>query len=416
MRRQALALPLLLLLGSCASPSAGLEPGERPMRTTLFFAVGVNNDETISSDQQQELEDRIRKLEQGFRVLHPHVRLQLQLFREDQLVEELQRRNHSGLAPDLLLVNGGTARQLIDLRLTRPVRFPEAVTDALDPGALRRVRFGEQDLIGLPVLLQPELACFDRKRLPRSPTTLTELLAASAGGARIGLPIDAFNLAWTFGAFGALGNIAAISKGGPVTAADRQAIRRWLTWLKTADLQQRVSFVASQGQLTHELATGQMDWISCRSTHLPRLKKALGPRLGVAPLPGGPGGAASPISRQRLMVFGVNSSPEQRRAAEAMARFTLNPLMQRTFTLRSHAVLPVNRHVVTPTASSAVLAALVQAHQQSSSADQLSVLVRANDPIQQELDRILLRFLYGELDTTAAANAVIESLRRQPPR
>jgi maltose-binding protein MalE len=395
-------------LVGCRSAQQANQEGE-VLPTTLYLAVGVRNDSAITSQIQKSLRERLGVLERSFQELHPGVKLELLLFADDRLVKELRRRNRSGLGPDLLMVQADTARQLAALGLTRPVRFPPAVSDQLEPALLERLALGGGELAGLPWSLQPQVACFNRGRMARSPATLQELLQASAEGKRVGLGADLGNLGWTLGALGAFDSMVAMLKGGPVPPDLQLRLRGWLQWLHSADLQQRVSFLPSQEKLLEGLKAGELDWITCRSTHISALRSTMGPRLGVAPLPAGPGGEPSPISELRVFAFGRGSSPRQRRAAEALAAFTINPQVQRSFIVRTEEVLPVNRHVQVPVESSSELAALVTAQQQASLA--ASLPPARLQPINAKLNRILTRFLYGDLEEAAAADLLIATLR-----
>jgi hypothetical protein len=116
----------------------------------------------------------------------------------------------------------------------------------------------------------------------------------------------------------------------------------------------------------------------------------------------------------RVFAFGTNSSPRQRRAAEALATFTINPQVQRSILVRTREVLPVNRHVQVPVETSSELAALVTAQQQASLASSLP-LARLL-PIEAKLDRILTRFLYGDLEEAAAADLLIATLHSRGTR
>lgn len=405
------ALALLPWLGGCRNDEwQGNEQAE-VLPTTLYLAVAIGDQSRITSQVQKVLREKVARLQSTFQDIHPGVHLELLLFGEDRLVEELRRRNRSGLGPDLLLVEAGTARQLAALGLTRPVRFPAALSDQIEPAALERLALGNGELAGLPWSLLPQLACFNRGRMARSPSNLEELLQASAQGARVGLPGDFLNLAWTFGALGTLDSVKAILKGDPEPPDLRTRISGWLYWLRNADLQQRISFLPSQVQLLQGLEAGELDWVTCRSSHISALRSAMGRRLGVAPLPAGPGGEPSPISELRVFAFGTNSSPRQRVAAEALATFSIYPQIQRSSVVRTGDVLPVNRHVKVPVESSADLAALVTSQQHSTLSS--SQAVARLTPIKANLDRILTRFLYGDLDVDAAADQLITVLRGQ---
>jgi hypothetical protein len=93
--------------------------------------------------------------------------------------------------------------------------------------------------------------------------------------------------------------------------------------------------------------------------------------------------------------------------------FALNPQMQRAITLRTRELLPVNRNVTVPVESFQDLAALVAAQRQSEASPALELLTRPNARFEDRANRILIRFHYGELDTTAAADALIETLRQR---
>jgi maltose-binding protein MalE len=405
------ALTLLPGLAGCRRADRHANREGELLPTTLYLAVGIHNGSAITSAIQKSLRERLGALERSFQELHPGVKLELLLFADDRLVKELRRRNRSGLGPDLLMVQADTARQLAALGLTRPVRFPPAVSDQLEPALLQRLALGGGELAGLPWSLQPQVACFNRGRMARSPATLQELLQASAEGKRVGLGADLGNLGWTLGALGAFDSMVSMLKGGPVTPDLQLRLRGWLQWLRSADLQQRVSFLPSQEKLLEGLKAGELDWITCRSTHISALRSTMGPRLGVAPLPAGPGGEPSPISELRVFAFGRGSSPRQRRAAEALAAFTINPQVQRSFLVQTGEVLPVNRHVQVPVESSSELAALVTAQQQATLASSLP-LARLQ-PINGTLNRILTRFLYGDLEEAAAADLLITTMGSQ---
>jgi hypothetical protein len=80
--------------------------------------------------------------------------------------DALRFRQQGGLGPDLLLVNSRTALELYRRQLVQSVRFPPELLEQIDPDMLQRVRLGDGSLVGLPVLQLPQLACFNRERLP----------------------------------------------------------------------------------------------------------------------------------------------------------------------------------------------------------------------------------------------------------
>ena len=132
-----LLLPLMASLGGCHGQR--LQPILRPLEGTLYIAVGVSQ-EALDSELQKEIRKRTAQLQASFRALQPKVRLQVEVFPEETLRNELLIRNRTGLSPDVLLVNESTARDLAREHLINTVRFPSVVLDQLDAGSVERVR------------------------------------------------------------------------------------------------------------------------------------------------------------------------------------------------------------------------------------------------------------------------------------
>ena len=408
-----LLLPLMASLGGCHGQR--LQPILRPLEGTLYIAVGVSQ-EALDSELQKEIRKRTAQLQASFRALQPKVRLQVEVFPEKNLRNELLIRNRTGLSPDVLLVNESTARDLAREHLINTVRFPSVVLDQLDAGSVERVRRSDGTLTGLPMELQPQVACFDRRHVKRSPATLEELLAFSAKGMEVGLSLDAVNLAWTLGPLGAIDAVGNLRAGEPATAATQASLRGWLQWLRLADQQQHVTFYPTETELLKQLMAGALDWIPCRSINILRLRSRLGKNLGVAPLPSGPSGDATPITRERVLSFGVNSSPVQRQLALALARFAISPLHQREMVQGNQYVLPVNREVAPPVRSSSVLAAMVEGLQQSMRGATIRLVEGSTKGKGEAWQALLTRFLFDDLSQQATLEGLIGLLARERSR
>jgi arabinogalactan oligomer/maltooligosaccharide transport system substrate-binding protein len=408
-----LAIPLVASLGGCHGK--GLQPMLRPLEGTLYIAVGVSQ-EALDTELQKEVRERTALLQTSFRSLQPKVRLQVQVFPEENLRNELLIRNRTGLSPDLLLVNESTARDLAREKLINPVSFPAVVLAQLDEGSVLRVRRSDGTVTGLPMELQPQVACFDRRRVRRSPATLEELLAFSAKGMEVGISLDAISLAWTLGPLGAIESVGSLLAGEPATAETRKSLLGWLQWLRAADQQQHVTVYPTETELLKELMVGALDWIPCRSINITRLRSRLGRNLGVAPLPSGTFGTASPITRERVLAFGVNSSPVQRQLAVALARFAISPLHQRDMVLHNQFVLPVNREVAPPVRSSSVVAAMVKGREQSLQNTTIRLVEGSSKSQREAWQALLTRFLFDDLSHQNTLKGLIELLGAERSR
>ncbi|MFN9643905.1 MAG: extracellular solute-binding protein [Cyanobacteriota bacterium] len=408
---------LAAVLVACGSPAVRHQArAPRDLRGIVVLAMGVPSDETIDTELMEALKERLSMTLQEFHLIHPRAQVELQLYPEEQLSEEVRLRTAAGTAPDLLFVNDSTAARLRRMGLTRTVRMPGDLLKALDKGAVRRFETASGEVSSLPVLLLPQLACYDRRRLPRSPAELDGLLRQAEQGLRVGLPLDGFNLAWTFGSLGVARSVEDLFAGQPATPSHRRALGRWLLWLKQANAIPEVSFQLSQSQLVEELGQGQLDWTSCRSTHLARLREDLGPHLGVAPLPAGPGGLPTPLSRQRVLAFGRNSSAAQREVAHSFARFVITPLTQRNLALQREEVMPVIQSMKLPPGRKGTLRLLALAQAQGRKTQQASQAMFQNgDQHGEAMGQVVSRYLFGELDDEEAIEALVRTIQSALP-
>jgi arabinogalactan oligomer/maltooligosaccharide transport system substrate-binding protein len=379
---------------------------------TVYITVGINSDERQDSGQRQLAQAALARFTRDFRELQPGVSIQMMTFPEEGLTRQLRFRQQSGLGPDLLLVNARTALELQRRNLVRSASFPADLLQQIEPAMLERVRLSDGRLAGLPVLQLPQLACFNRERLPDgSPKDLDDLLQRSSRGLRVGLSTTPLYLVWTVGGMGATEAVVAAEGRQPLTTEQQQALERWLAWLQNASLQQSITFHDKQDQLIGKLGSGELDWITCRSSNLNQLRQKLGAALGVASLPGGRWGEATPINRERVLVFGRNSSAVQRRIAQEIASFSVNPLVQRNLTFTDMMMLPVNRFVPAPVASSAVLAAMVRSAEQSEQTTELIQSLLINPKTEKAFAAVINRVLFGELTPRQAQELLPTVLR-----
>ena len=137
----------------------------------------------------------------------------------------------------------------------------------------------------------------------------------------------------------------------------------------------------------------------------------MGSRLGVAPLPSGPGGLPSPYSTLRVWALGADSSAHQRRLAIDLARFTLDPGVQRGLALESHVLVPVNRFAAIPVASSGRLAALAEAqrqYQQTSVSGDLSLATTRMARILPILESVVSQVMEGVISPRQGAEVLLK--------
>lgn len=414
------ALGVLSLLGLVALPGCQLV---RPVtHNTLHIVVVPTDKGSMQADPEAHIELAAPLLD-AFRRLHPGVNFRLKVVQEERIGPELEMHRRRGLGPDLLLVRAPVANALLRRGLVDPVprdRFLADTLQAIRPGELQRVRLDGR-LAGLPVVEEVTLACYDRRKVSSPPTDLKGLLALAASGRTIGVSVDPIGIWWSAGSLGAAEPLALLITDHPIPPGhdlerDRLLVQGWLRWLRQAALQSRVDIASGPDELLAGLTSGRLAWIPCYSLNLLRLQQEMGPHLGVASLPSGPEGQASPFSSLRVWTFGTDSSRQQRQLAEELARFTLTPKQQRELTLVSQSVMPVNRFVSIPVAESGRLAAMATAQNQFRQVTQALVTPFSADRVRRLMppfEQILYEVMVGVVSPEEGARKLLD-LRRIP--
>ena len=379
----------------------------------LYVAMVIGKDDRISSDTQKDARQRVDLIVSNFQKLYPNVQVQLALYRRSMLMAELRSRSEADLGPDLVLTDAQQAKALLREGLTDPLPQTERSSKQTDPGILKHVRLQDGRLAGQPLVLYPQIACFNSQAIAAPPQTLNELLQVGAAGARVGLSVAMNEVLWTAGSLNALPALAAAARNQSLSADQRDRITGWLTWLQQASNQRNLTFFENQGQLTTLLGNRELDWISCTSDMLFRLKDRLGDDLGIAPLPSGPNGSAAPMNLLRVLALGKDSSAHQRSIAIALSDYVTNPLLQRNLSLLSTSFVPVNPDVMIATKSSKNLAALELALKDSQIQGDNLTAIEGDGPTTETMTNLLIPLVFGVSQPQTTTDELISILSQE---
>ena len=323
------------LLGSCAIT-------DRQDSIVLQVAQASNENEQQSTSRFQSERKIIKDFQQQLREMQPGIKLHLSIYPKESLEQEIRVRTHSGLGPDLVIADSNQALSLAADGLTDPIKLTKERQNLINPAALERVKTASGSLAGQPVSQFLQLACFDKRKLKEAPKTLKELSAASGEGTVFGMVTNLQDLYWSLGSFGAGEALATSLEGKKPSVAAHERLTQWMQWLKASSYQQNIVFLRNQAALRKELIKGELSWISCWSSQLPQLREALKDHLGVAPLPSGDFGRATPITRLQVWALGKNSSKHQRAESLRLLNFMVQPWAQKTYALKYRTGYPVN--------------------------------------------------------------------------
>jgi ABC-type glycerol-3-phosphate transport system substrate-binding protein len=227
----------------------------------------------------------------------------------------------------------------------------------------------------------------------------------SDGGIEIGMALDMVDLFWTVGAWGGPAAVQTAPSSKAITTAEKKAILTWLQSLLDTSKHLKVNFYDTQEELIQGFSNGRLDWITCRSSNLTRLRRTSGNQLGVESLPSGPAGQATPITVSKAWVFGKNSTQNQRKIANNFVQFSVNAIMQRYTALTTEQMLPANQKIPIATAGSTALRAMVTSEKQSEASGSMRNLKSSNQKLKQ-VTRAVTEMIYGE-STPEQASAVI---------
>jgi len=412
------ALPLLLALATFCGGCQG--PGGRwpPINLQVAISAGAGGD----SQTQQSLKQLTGQVAGEFMRNNPGINLHTRFLPETSLEARVAERSALGAGPDVVVSRVVQAARLDRDGLVTPTGLTPSQLAPLQLKELDRFSRGAS-ITALPFLLQPSLACFNRQKVPRPPQHIGELEQLSGQGVRVGLPLEVQELLWTASDFRAdrpllqlLESAQAQRPGIALDPAQRQQLLTWLQWLARSNVQPNLVYLDSQDELVPRLENGSLDWISCNATSIPRLKRRLGQKLAVSPLPGSDDGKpARALARFIVITFGRDSTRDEREAARKFALFMLNDYSQNNLMARAMGNLPANQNVIVPVKDVPELGAMV-----SSLASSFTLPFEAGPTAtvatQEQLRYLLKQNVYGEA-TPAQTLDALESLaaRRSTP-
>ena len=235
-----------------------------------------------------------------FQRYNPNIKIYARFVPFDKLEKEVGFQHSRGLGPDLILLTNNNALPLLRKKFIKDI--------SLNNGELRSVRktllpsFRHNGkLLGIPVFIYPQLACYDRSRLNKPPESLDELIRLSQSGHSFGIEKNIDTLQWLYSG---LGYDLFEPKKQPSSLV-------FLRWLKLANLQPTISFESDPLLLRSGLISGELSWITCSGSWLPSLKLRMGKNFGAVMLPNMPAGKANPFLKPRTWFFGSQSSMQQ---------------------------------------------------------------------------------------------------------
>lgn len=335
---------LTMLLSGCSSAN---KPAQ-----TLYIAYSIADNEFTQSSKEL-VEKQLSLFNQQFLKTNPNTRVVTVAYKANTMQRQIKEDSKLNLGPDLILGTDFTLKAFYRDSLISA--FPNSFRRTQqDDSVAKNLAIVNNKLIFAPVAIIPQVSCYNNKTVKQPPKTIQELVKLGASGVRIGLATNPLQIFWTAGSTGAIPEISSLVNKNNQNKP-KPKIKEWITWLRQAAYYQNISFYSEQSELNNELASNNLDWITCDSFQAWAIKETMGEQLSVATLPDGIQTKAFAWPFVFGFGLGTDSSPTQRALALSYVKANTNAVGQRQAMLRSEGFLPTNQAVDIPNQSSQTL-------------------------------------------------------------
>ena len=259
---------------------------------------------------------------------YPGTSIAISYYPNRDLLGMVRRRSGLGLGPDLIIASATVTEELYAEGLIKPFRIKEGHSKS-PMNELQSIYLNSSgDRIGLPILIDSQLGCGNRKLIKQIPSTFNEWL-----NLRVPIGFDAAerDQIWIYGVFGAAEPIMRAVAANPHAFSDQDvhALEKYLNTLRSEFPKLDLIGGYDHNKRLAGLEQGHLAWTTCRTSDIPRLRESLAEDLLVSPLPKGEQGVPLSIPIIRTATIGTHSTDRQKLLAKAWLGYWLQPIEQR---------------------------------------------------------------------------------------
>lgn len=337
-----LVLIAAFALAACATPTAAptaapttapvaatAAPTAAPVELTIWHSYHAGGSE----------ETTINQIVTDYMAANPNVKITVLEVPFDQLFNKYETDTAAGGGPDMYTAPNDNLGNEIRMGVIAPIDdLVKGKLDGYSAAGIAGVTY-DGKLYAVPGIAKAVGLFYDNTVVTKVPATTDDLLALAKSGVKIGIANSAY---FVWGFWSGFGGQLIDSTGKCV--ADQAGFADAMQYLK--DLQAAgVEFDTDSGKLDTAFSQGQISMIIDGPWMLGDFEKALGSKLGVAPLPAGPKGASKPMMGIDGWYINPNSKNQQ-----AAVDFALYAFGKDGLTLyENNAGDPAARTDVTPT-------------------------------------------------------------------
>lgn len=268
--------------------------------------------------------DALAQMLGSFRAAHPDIQIETLFVAYNRLPQAYADAVVAGGGPDLILAPSWWLQELVEVEALLPLDdlVAPAMLDAFWPAAVEDMRY-QDHLYGLPTNFELVTLYYNRDLIDIAdlPATTDEMLALAQADPQqgAGLYANFYHLYWGIGAYGG----ALFDDEGRVILDETTGAAEFLAWLVEMNNTPGVFVDLDYGMLIDRFKKGEFAFFVDGPWSGDELRQALGDRLGNAPLPAGPRGAARPwLSADGVFLNPVVSSHQQQMALRLAQHLT----------------------------------------------------------------------------------------------
>lgn len=313
-----LVLVAAMLLAACASKATPTQPPAATQAPATEAPQAVKLQLWHAYHTGENEEKAINQILDQYRKDHPEVTIDVLAVPFDQIFNKWETEVAAGGGPDMFTapndnlgneVRGGLVAPLDDLLAGKLTGYTQTGINGVTV---------DGKIYAVPGIAKAVGLYYNKTNVPTPPATTDELMTMVKAGKKIAIMQYAYH---NFGFFtGAFGGKLMDDTGKCI--ADQGGFAEAMQYL--ADLKAAgANFETDEGKANSMFQQGQVDMIISGPWMLGTFKDALGDKLGVAPMPAGPKGPATPLTG--IDGWYINPNSKNKEAAVALALYIFGP-------------------------------------------------------------------------------------------
>ena len=286
---------IIILSMALAACSTATKTAATPTTLTIWHGYHAGGSE----------EATINKLVADYQTAHPEVKITVLEVPFDQLFNKYETDTASGGGPDMYTAPNDNLGSEVRMGVIAPI--DSLVSGKLDGYTQSGIAGVTVDgkIYAVPGIAKAVGLFYDNTKVTTPPATTDDLLALAKSGVKIGIANSAY---FVWGFWAGFGGQLLDSTGKCI--ADQGGFADAMQYF--SDLQAAgVEFDTDSGKIDTAFSQGQLDLIVDGPWELGDFEKALGSKLGVAPLPKGPKGDSKPMMGIDGWYINPNSKNQQ---------------------------------------------------------------------------------------------------------